>query len=166
MVLKNARPHLPNVFRMRDVEWTLDVGFKNAVNVDKVLIRKIRGMLTHFSRAHLFILKSAHDLLRAFITCWREKLVIVGSAQSTPTHPLQPRMSFQNTVKHSNGETLTGRLWRKDHPFFKDLPFYSNILRADEIEGSLRLAFGERAQEENCYCALLVVSRLAIWYPK
>jgi hypothetical protein len=71
-------------------------------------------------------------------------------------------MSFQNTVEHSNGEILTGRLWRKHHSFFNDLPFYSNIPRKDDIADSLREAFGEAAKEEGCYRALLVVSRLTL----
>ena len=71
-------------------------------------------------------------------------------------------MSFQNTVKHSNGEILTGKLWRKDHSFFNGLPFYSNIPRMDDIAGSLQVALGNGAQVKGCYRALLVVSFLAI----
>jgi hypothetical protein len=34
---------------------------------------------------------------------------------------------FPHIVKNSMGEVLTGKIWRKQHAFFKDLPFYSNI---------------------------------------
>ena len=74
-------------------------------------------------------------------------------------------MSFQNTVKDSNGEILTGRLWRKRHAFFNDLPFYSNIPRMDDVADSLQKAFGEGAKEEGCYRVLLVVSRLTMLCP-
>jgi hypothetical protein len=66
-----------------------------------------------------------------------------------------------NTVKSSNGEILTGKLWRKDHKFFKDLPFYTDIPRMDEIAGPLREALGE-GSVEGSYGALLVVRRLSI----
>jgi len=70
-------------------------------------------------------------------------------------------MSIQNTIKSSNGEILTGRLWRKEHPFFNDLPFYSNIPRMDEIAGTLESALGKESLE-GCYRALLVVRLPAI----
>jgi hypothetical protein len=73
-------------------------------------------------------------------------------------------MSLKNTVKCSNGEILTGRLWRKDHPFFNDLPFYSNIPRLDEIAGPLEKAFGG-GNLEGCYRGLLVVMYLSISCP-
>jgi len=64
-------------------------------------------------------------------------------------------MSLQNTVQHSNGELLTGRLWRKSLPYFDNLPFYSNIPRMDEIPGPLQKALDQGSQEG--YSALLVV---------
>jgi len=73
-------------------------------------------------------------------------------------------MSILNTIKSSNGEILTGRLWRKDHPFFNDLPFYSNIPRMDEIAGPLENALG-KGNLDGCYRALLVVRWLAISCP-
>ena len=66
-------------------------------------------------------------------------------------------MAFQNTVITSNGEILTGKLWRKNHPFLKELPFYCDILKMDDIADSLQAAFGERSLEGVCYCALLVI---------
>jgi hypothetical protein len=64
-------------------------------------------------------------------------------------------MSFQN-IKYSNGEILTGKLWRQSHPFFNDLPFYSEIPRMDEIAGPLESALG-KGDQEGCYRAMLVV---------
>src|SRR5437016_732215 len=49
-------------------------------------------------------------------------------------------MSFPYLAKHSNGEILTGRLWRLNHAFFQDLPFYSDILRMDYIVQPLQEA--------------------------
>jgi len=72
-------------------------------------------------------------------------------------------MSLQNTVKCSNGEILTGKLWRKQHSFFHDLPFYSDVLRMDEIAGPLQKALGDVSQE-GCYKALLVVKQLSIQF--
>jgi hypothetical protein len=60
-----------------------------------------------------------------------------------PTLVSPTEMSIQNTVKHYNGETLTGKLWRKSHTFFKDLPFYTEIPRMDDIEGPLRSALSK-----------------------
>lgn len=65
-------------------------------------------------------------------------------------------MSIRNTTRHSNGELLTGRLWRKDHPFFSDLPFYTDIPRMDELAEGLHKALGDN-DEEGCYHALLIV---------
>jgi hypothetical protein len=66
-------------------------------------------------------------------------------------------MSIQHKTRDSKGEILTGRLWRKNHSFFKNLPFYSAIPNMDEIATSLQNALGERSLE-GCYGALLVVS--------
>jgi hypothetical protein len=65
-------------------------------------------------------------------------------------------MSIQHKTRDSNGEILTGRLWRKNHSFFKNLPFYSDIPRMDEIASTLQNALGERCLE-GCYGALLLV---------
>ena len=62
-----------------------------------------------------------------------------------------------NTVQQSNGELLTGNIWRKEHPFINDLPFYSNIIRADDIGAALR----EWTSPEEWYGSFLVVSNLA-----
>jgi hypothetical protein len=62
-----------------------------------------------------------------------------------------------NTVKLPTGELLTGKLWRKDHPIFNDLPFYSNIPRIDDIGDAL----GGSISAEDWYGSLLVVSNLA-----
>ena len=65
-------------------------------------------------------------------------------------------MLSSNVVKCSDGEVLTGKLWRKDHAFFNDLPFYSNIPKMEEmgrpLQGSLSL--------EKLSGRLLVVSHL------
>jgi hypothetical protein len=61
-----------------------------------------------------------------------------------------------HTTKDSNGDILTGRIWRMSHPFFHELPFYSNIPRMDDMAVSLEHSLGER--QEGCYKALLVVS--------
>lgn len=65
-------------------------------------------------------------------------------------------MMLSNTVKHSTGELLTGKLWRKDHSFFKDLPFYSNIPRMEEMAGPLEDGLSQGAGDD-WYNALLVV---------
>lgn len=63
---------------------------------------------------------------------------------------------LSNTVKHSNGEVLTGKLWRKGHSFFKNLPFYSDLPRMEEMARPLedRLSQGEGDEWHN---TLLVV---------
>ena len=65
-------------------------------------------------------------------------------------------MSIQNTIKDSNGDILTGRLWRKNHSFFNDLPFYTSILGMEEISGPLEKAFGD-VSHSGSYGSLLVV---------
>jgi hypothetical protein len=35
---------------------------------------------------------------------------------------------FLHIVKNSMGKVLTGKIWRKQHAFFKDLYFYLNIM--------------------------------------
>ena len=65
---------------------------------------------------------------------------------------------FSNTVKDSTGEILTGKIWRKHHEFFKDLPFYSNIPWMDEMAVSLLGALGEDGLEKF-RVAVLVVSK-------
>ena len=54
-----------------------------------------------------------------------------------------PWLTMMNTIKNSNGETLMGRLWWKNHSFFNDLPFYSNIPRMDDIAIPLQQALCE-----------------------
>lgn len=63
-----------------------------------------------------------------------------------------------NTVQQLNGQVLTGKIWRKEHPFFKDLPFYSTIPTADDIGAAVR---GSISCEE-WYGSLLEVSNLAL----
>jgi hypothetical protein len=72
---------------------------------------------------------------------------------SIATHFSVPKMVLMNTVKHSNGEILTGRLWRKSHTFFDNLPFYSNIPRIDEMAATLEQGLGEGG-----FQTLLIVS--------
>jgi hypothetical protein len=73
------------------------------------------------------------------------------------------KMSGQNTILHSNGEILTGRLWRKSHSFFKDLPFYSNIVRMDEMTGALVNADDDG--RERCYKTMLFVCSFVVISP-
>jgi hypothetical protein len=67
-----------------------------------------------------------------------------------------------NTVRTPSGEIMTGRLWRLNHPFFKNLPFYCDILRREDIACDLSEVFGENAVE-GCYKSLLIVSHLCVW---
>jgi hypothetical protein len=65
------------------------------------------------------------------------------------------KMSYrQHTVIAPNGEVLTGKTWRKQHSFFNDLPFYTNIPRMDKLAGPLQIALGD----DGCHRTLLVVS--------
>jgi hypothetical protein len=64
-----------------------------------------------------------------------------------------------NAIVHSNGEILTGRLWREGHPYFKELPFHSDIARLDEMVGPM---YGGR---EGDFKALLFVSSFGICCP-
>jgi hypothetical protein len=70
------------------------------------------------------------------------------------------KLSGQNTILHSNGEILTGQLWRKSHSFFKDLPFYSNIVRIDEMAGALVNA--DDNGRERCYKTMLFVCSFVV----
>lgn len=67
-----------------------------------------------------------------------------------------------NTVFTSNGEILTGRLWRKSHSHFKNLPFYSNVPRMDDMVVPLEdaVALGNN----GCYHTLLVVREFQNYY--
>jgi hypothetical protein len=62
-------------------------------------------------------------------------------------------MPQMNTVRNSNGEIITGRIWRKSHSFFKDLPFYSDIAMMDDIASVMERDLGEGSFE-----TLLIVS--------
>ena len=66
---------------------------------------------------------------------------------------------FSNTIRDSTGEILTGKIWRKHHGFLKDLPFYSNIPRMDEMAPSLLGALGEHRLEKVCVEVLVVSSK-------
>jgi hypothetical protein len=66
-----------------------------------------------------------------------------------------------NKIRLSNGDILTGRLWRNGHSFFKDLPFYSSIPRMDEMAGPLEAALDDG--RESSYKGVLVVSLFAIF---
>ena len=66
---------------------------------------------------------------------------------------------FSNTIKDSTGEILTSKTWRKRHGFLKDLPFYSNIPRIDEMAPSLLGALGEHRLEKFCMAVLVVSSK-------
>ena len=65
-------------------------------------------------------------------------------------------MSTRNFTYLYNGETLTGKLWRKSDSVFTELPFYTEIPRMDEMAGPLQGALGDGSQE-GCFRAMLVV---------
>jgi hypothetical protein len=65
---------------------------------------------------------------------------------------------FPNIIRDSTGEILTGKIWRKRHGFFASLPFYSNIPRMEEMEGSLLAALGQQGSQSFAV-SLLVVSQ-------
>jgi hypothetical protein len=70
---------------------------------------------------------------------------------------------LRNTTKrYTDDEILTGKIWRKHHPFFNNLPFYSDITRTEELADSLEKALSQ----EGCYKRLMVVRLLAIYSPK
>ena len=91
--------------------------------------------------AIVFLIAFAHDLLVEYLH-HHSKLSILQK--------VIPGSTMMNTVK--NGETLTGRLWWKNHSFFNDLPFYSNIPRMDDIAIPL-----QQALSESSYYFLLIV---------
>lgn len=61
-----------------------------------------------------------------------------------------------NTVIHLNGEILTGKLWRKSHSFFNDLPFYSNIPRMEGLVGPLANDGSASEEVENRHFLVLL----------
>jgi len=65
-------------------------------------------------------------------------------------------MSLQHTIRLSDGQLLTGRLWRKSHSFFNNLPFFSDIPRMDEMAGPLETALADNGG--GYFNDLLVVS--------
>ena len=71
---------------------------------------------------------------------------------------------FPNTIKDSTGKILTGKIWRKRHGFFKDLPFYSNIPRMDEMAVSLLGALGEDGLEKFWVAVLVCVTHYNVTY--
>lgn len=75
--------------------------------------------------------------------------------------PHYRKMSF--TSRNSNGEILTGKLWRMNLSFFNNLPFHSNIPTMDDISESLRGALDKGGEEDFCNALLLV--RLYVHFP-
>jgi hypothetical protein len=73
-------------------------------------------------------------------------------------------LTEMNTVKHASGEILTGKLWRKDHAFFNDLPFHTNVPRTDEIGRLLQEVLGN-GNLEGRFQKLLIVSQLTFFSP-
>jgi hypothetical protein len=72
-------------------------------------------------------------------------------------------MSNEHTTKrYADDKILTGKLWRKHHPYFNDLPFYSDITRTEELAESLEKGLSQ----EGCYKSLMVVRLLVIYSPK
>jgi hypothetical protein len=72
-------------------------------------------------------------------------------------------LEMSSYFKYHNGEILTGKLWRKIHPSFKELPFYTEIPRMDEMSGPLQIALGEGSQDPR-YRSMLVVRLLTIYF--
>jgi len=69
-----------------------------------------------------------------------------------------------NTVIHSSGELLTGKVWRKEHSFFNTLPFYSNIPRMEEMAGPLKSSLSADGDGHiGHFHSLLVVSFFFIY---
>lgn len=101
-------------------------------------------------------LQSVHRLERKFFNYQLVSLLLNFFQEITLA-----KMLSSNTVLRSNGEVLTGKEWRKEHDFFDDLPFYSDIPRMEEmgrpLQGSLSL--------DKWYGKLLVVSNLPFSYP-
>lgn len=48
-----------------------------------------------------------------------------------------------NTTRHSSGEILTGRLWRKENAVIRQLPFYSKIAGIDNLADPFEVACGD-----------------------
>jgi hypothetical protein len=69
-------------------------------------------------------------------------------------------MLVQNTIKHSSGEILTGKLWRQGHPFLKDLPFYSTLPRMDAMGEFLEDALGQSSASDRYKASLVVCNHL------
>ena len=152
-VVKYANPRLPMYSR-----W----GMQNPFFVQKGFVEKDFGLVwcsySHtcndlwnadqcchvlMTCAIVFLIVFAHDLLVEYLHHHSElsilQIVIPGS-------------TMMNTIKNSNGETLMGGLWQKNHSFFNDLPFYSNIPRMDDIVIPL-----QQALSESSYYILLIV---------
>lgn len=132
------------------------------VKVTNVTSQSIRGRLTNTissrdpQKNDLEQVTVLHD----YTMCWFQCQIFCPLFCCCSPQGSQMEM-MMNTIKNTDGEILTGRLWRKDHPFFKFFPFYTNIPRMDEIGAPLQKALGGRSQE-GCYGALLVVRRLSI----
>ena len=65
--------------------------------------------------------------------------------------------------KYHNDKILMGKLWRELHPSFKELPFYTEIPRMDEMSGPLQIALGEGSRDAR-YRSMLVVRMLTIYF--
>ena len=61
-----------------------------------------------------------------------------------------------NIVLDSNGEIITGKLWRKKYPAFNKMPFFSSIPLKDEMGRPLKEALAEVGQE-GFFAELLIV---------
>jgi hypothetical protein len=69
---------------------------------------------------------------------------------------LLPTQMLRNTIQDSNGQILTGQIWRQHHGFLKNLPFHTNIPRMEEIAGALQGALGQDRLEKSFIEVLLV----------
>ena len=63
---------------------------------------------------------------------------------------------MMNIVCDSNGEILTGKLWKKKYLAFYKMPFFSSIPTKDEMGGPLKEALVEVGQE-GFFAELLIV---------
>jgi hypothetical protein len=67
-----------------------------------------------------------------------------------------------NTIRDSDGEIVTGKTWRKRHGFIKDLPFYSDIPRMEDMAASLQGALSQPTLETSGMPLLVVSPRQSV----
>lgn len=149
-VVKNTRPHLPMYSG-----WGMQMKLPSGVGV--------REGFSKFSNSysHVFSVPRIADRYEFTGVMWERHSDGVVTWPwlfffFSPTKHLNVAM---NTVQTSNGEKLTGRLWRKQHTVFNKLPFYCDLAKMDTLQVSLKDALSD-----GFYSSLLIVRtrRLAI----